>query len=180
MSNFIWQKSIDKLRKELEAIELPEYGIKTTNGKKQGKRLAFDTPVKMLDAITDYFNAVDANPYKEHDYVGKDATSVYRQKMRPYTWHGLCLFLGYNPEYFEKFEEYTREEIFRGGSQYRRVIKHARALIYDNKLSGATSGLFSHHIVARDLGLADKKQLEGGDKPIQLLGGDSTKTIPEA
>lgn len=179
MSEFIWKRSTDKLREYLKSVELKEYGVKTTGGKKQGKPLAFPTPINMLDAIVEYFEAVDDNPYLIHDFVGKDASSVNRRHHRPYTWHALCLYLGYNTIYFNRFEEQCTEKGFRGGDQYCKVITHARDIIYDNKFSGASSGIFSHHIIARDLGLADKKQIEGGDKPIQLLGGQAADTVPK-
>ena len=85
MSEFIWKRSTDKLREYLKSVELKEYGVKTTGGKKQGKPLAFPTPINMLDAIVEYFEAVDDNPYLIHDFVGKDASSVNRRHHRPYT-----------------------------------------------------------------------------------------------
>lgn len=165
----LWKKSSDRLHTILDKkAETTKY---VEEPKDKGRYKEFITPKDMLTAIADYFQWVDDNPYKEHDFIGKDGRSDYRQKLRPYTWQGLCLFLGVNTVYFNEFEARIKKGEIMGGQDFSKVITYAREVIYDNKLSGATSNLFSHHIVARDLGLADKKQLEGGDKPISILGG---------
>jgi hypothetical protein len=43
---------------------------------------------------------------------------------------------------------------------YSEVFTHIEQQIYDNKLSGSAVGLFNHNIIARDLGLIERKQTE--------------------
>lgn len=42
------------------------------------------------------------------------------------------------------------------------VITQAEAVIYEQKFTGAAADLLNPNIIARDLGLADKKELSGG------------------
>lgn len=80
-------------------------------------------------------------------------------KMRPFTLHGLCRYLQCNTHYFNNFDAEKHE----GFSE---VVTRIRETIYEQKFSGAASGFLNPNIIARDLGLADKKEV---DKVIKRL-----------
>ena len=47
---------------------------------------------------------------------------------------------------------------------FSQVITRIGKIIYDQKFSGAASGFFNANIIARDLGLADKKEIDADVK----------------
>lgn len=69
----------------------------------------------------------------------------------PYTLTGLCLFLGISHETWCQWRT-NRDDLSE-------VITRAQAVIYDQKFTGAAVGSYSSNIIARDLGLTDKKEI---------------------
>jgi hypothetical protein len=84
---------------------------------------------------------------------------------RPYTWDGLCQQLECNTEYFTDFEKSLVGKNDELSKDFSRIITHIRQTINRNKLEGASVGIFNANIVARELGMIDKKDVtSGGDK----------------
>lgn len=125
---------------------------------KHGRDKIFATPELMLEAAYEYFEWCDDNPLISIDFKGKDAVEVEIPKMRAYTLHGLCIYLGVNTLYFNRFEEERRKEDTEIAKDFCKVIAHIREIIYNQKFTGAAAGFLSHHIIARDLGLAEKTE----------------------
>ena len=73
--------------------------------------------------------------------------------MRAYTWEGLELYLG-----LESLREYKTNEKYKAYSQ---VITRISKIIYNQKFTGSAAGFLNPNIIARDLGLVDKKQVDG-------------------
>lgn len=131
--------------------------LRSTHGRKQ----LFETPDLMWEAACTYFDWCDNNPFIAIDFKGKDAERVEIPKMRPYTIQGLCLYLDCNTEYFRQFEvALKKKEDSKDKDDFSRIISRIRETIYDQKFSGASSGFFNANIIARDLGLVDKKELD--------------------
>lgn len=119
----------------------------------------FETPDQMLEMGIEYFKWAQANPLQEMDFRGKDATEVTINKMRALSWAGLCLFLGVGMRYFVQFRlslDDREDEISRDFST---VISYFETVMYEQKFSGAAAGLLNPNIIARDLGLADKSEI---------------------
>jgi len=99
--------------------------------------------------------------------------------MRPFTLTGLCLYLGVNTHYFNDFEANLKkgsEKALKLTDEEREgfsdVIKRIRETIYTQKFEGAASGFLNSNIIARDLGLVDKKQVDAKvEQPLFDLGG---------
>lgn len=121
---------------------------------KTGRPLKFETPEELEDKINEYFKEVDENPITKVDFKGKDAIPVTYKIRRPYTVEGLCLFLGITLQTFLNYES-------RDG--FLEVVTRARMVIDGQKLEGAMTGEFNPNIVARLLGLVDKKSIETND-----------------
>jgi hypothetical protein len=154
-----------------------------------GKEKIFSTPGLLWEAACEYFQWVDDNPLYEHEWkvVDKELTAVSNPKMRPYTLIGLCLYLVVNTAYFRTFRAQMdkKQDELEAGEQtaqvklqlqqiadYNTVIHCIEETIYKHKFEGASSGFFNANIISRDLGLADKKQIEGNinlsDKPVEF------------
>ncbi|MGV2452450.1 UNVERIFIED_CONTAM: DNA-packaging protein [Ralstonia mannitolilytica] len=126
---------------------------------KHGRDTLFESPELLWDAATEYFEWCDNNPLIEIDFKGKDADRVELPKMRPYTLHGLCLYLDCSTSYFREFKNSERKN----KKDFMSVITRIEETIYNQKFTGAASGFLNPNIIARDLGLVDKKEVENRD-----------------
>jgi len=73
--------------------------------------------------------------------------------MRAMTIGGLCVFLDINRATWNVWRE-KRPDLYE-------VITRAEEIIYQQKFEGASADLLNSNIIARDLGLTDKKDLSG-------------------
>ncbi|MEJ8803144.1 DNA-packaging protein [Pontibacter sp. H249] len=121
---------------------------------KHGRDKLFASPDLLWEAACEYFEWCDKHPWIKKDWVGKDAFEVDRPTQRPYTLSGLCLYLDVNTKYFNDFKKAGRED-------FSEVLTRIEETIYTQKFEGAAVGTFNASIIARDLGLADKKEISG-------------------
>jgi hypothetical protein len=117
-----------------------------------GRDKIFPKPKDLMEAANEYFAWIEANPLKEQQVVKyKDSYEIIElDKMRPLTIHGLCNFIDIA---VITFDEYGKRKDFTA------VHTRIRQIIYNQKFEGAASGFLNPSIIARDLGLADKKEI---------------------
>lgn len=140
--------------------------------KKHGKDKKFNTAEVLWEAACEYFQWCDNNPFKKFEVVKGGAlagTLVKIPTARPYTLHGLCLYLGVNTKYFNDLKDALKEK---PDKNYSEVITRIEETIYCQKFEGAVAGFFNANIIARDLGLIDKKDL--------TTAGDKINNIPSS
>lgn len=132
---------------------------------KHGRDKIFQDPEILWEAACEYFEWCEKNPLIEIDFKGKDATRVQLPKMRAFTWSGLELFID-----IESLREYKKNEEYKAFSQ---VITRIEQIIYTQKFTGAAAGFLNPNIIARDLGLSDKKELQHSlpEKQVFKIGG---------
>jgi hypothetical protein len=134
-----------------------------------GRKPKFTDPEQLWEACCEYFEWNEANPLSEakaFSYEGV-VTVESMPKMRAMTLAGLCMFLDID------------ETTWRGWRTDRPdllpVITRAEAVIFRQKFEGASADLLNPNIIARDLGLADKKELAGPNGgPIRMISSDMT------
>lgn len=127
---------------------------------KHGRDILFATPELMWDAACEYFQWCIDNPfYKSEakvvnigDYQS-DVRLIDIPVMRPFTMQGLCQYLDCNTRYFSDFKKTCDED-------FSAIITRIEDVIYNQKFSGAASGFFNSNIIARDLGLRDKQEID--------------------
>ena len=137
-----------------------------------GRNPKFETADMLEDAIGQYFEWNEANPLYEGKLVSFQGVSVVEQvpKMRAMTIAAMCMYIGVDPV--------TWFEWRKSRSDFSNVMAWAEQTIYRQKFEGASADLLNANIIARDLGLADKKDVTTDGKP--LPGGiDLTKAPPE-
>ena len=120
---------------------------------KHGRDKILKTPEIMWEAAKQYFEWVENNPlteYKVTQYQGEVVTMPV-PKMRAMTISGLCLFLDISTQTWHDYCK--REDFIDVTSKIDRVIR-------DQKFSGAASDMLNANIIARDLGLTDKKEVD--------------------
>lgn len=148
---------------------------------KHGRDKLFSSPKVLWDEACKYFEWSDANPLKtvEQARGGKSKRKVEVSEkgvsveetglielplMRAYTWDGLEIFLD-----IDSLREYKTNKDYKDFSQ---VITRIGKIIYTQKFEGSAAGLLNANIIARDLGLVDKKEHDHSGEII-------TVTLPE-
>lgn len=129
---------------------------------KHGRDELFASASLLWEAACEYFEWCDEHPFQEQDFIGKDATEIHRDKMRPYTMTGLCLYIGCNEAYFRQYDTTDKAD-------FKKVIDEIQKTVYEQKFSGAAAGFFNANIIARDLGLKDRTDTTSGDEPIKKI-----------
>lgn len=121
-----------------------------------GPKPKFDNGDQLWAACVEYFNWTADNPLYADQLVTFQGTAKHEPvaKMRAMTIGGLCLFLDITEQCWRLWRD-QRPDLLA-------VITQAEAVIYQQKFTGAAADLLNPNIIARDLGLADKKELSGG------------------
>jgi len=137
---------------------------------KHGRDKIFTDPEVMREAAYEYFSHVVNNPLeslipvKAGDHFGE---TVSVPMGRPFTKERLCIFWGCNTKYLANF----KRGLTKDDKDFINVINEIEDIIYSQKFEGAAVGIFNHNIIARDLGLSDKQNVDhttGGDKLNQI------------
>ena len=115
-------------------------------------------PDTLIQKAIEYFEWVDNNPIEVEQNLG--TKNVNKVKLRqPYTLKGFWLFANIC---------HTTWQNYRKKNEYVAVVRKIEDIIYNHKYIGATIGIFKENIIARDLGLADKKDVDFSTKNIEV------------
>ena len=121
----------------------------------------YKTPKELWEAATGYFDHIEKKGkwYKQDFIRGGDlaGTKVEIECVAPFTLIGLCNYLGI---VLQTFLNYSCKE---GYEEYHEVCARIKQIIEQHKFEGAAVGVFNAAIIARDLGLVDKKDLTSSD-----------------
>jgi hypothetical protein len=129
----------------------------------------FDTAEELWEACLGYFEWVKENPLLEGKvFNGKNGiVKTEMDKMRAMTIGGMCVFINVDEVTWRKWRK-ERPELSS-------IIKKVENIIFEQKFTGAAADLLNSNIIARDLGLSDKKTLEGPNGgPVSVLTASMT------
>ena len=121
---------------------------------KHGRDPLFKCSEDLWSGCLEYFEWNEDNPLWENkvtQYQG-EVVDMPVAKMRAMTIAGLCIFLDITQDTWANYR--NKEDFFA-------VTKKAETIIYNQKFAGASADMLNANIIARDLGLADKKELAG-------------------
>lgn len=121
---------------------------------KDGRELIYKDPSELLEASYEYFDWCNKNPVKREEVIKGGilaGTTVKVNITRPYTLGGLCIHIGIGKRTFDGYCE--REDFVP-------ITTHIREIIQQNQIEGAMSGTYKENIVARLLGLAEKREVD--------------------
>lgn len=129
------------------------YKIRT----KHGRDMIFESPDYLAEKANEYFEWCIDNPLKEQltFHAQGVITQTDSNKMRPFTLEGLCNFIDIS---VEGFKNYEKKEDFLG------VTTRIRQIIDTQQFEGAAAGFLNPNIIARKLGLSDKRDLTNNGK----------------
>lgn len=130
----------------------------------------FKTPQELAKVASDYFEWVEENPLLSDEVYGaKEPTHFDMKKMRAMTIQGLCIFARISLQTWHNYK---------AKSAFIEVCSRIESVIYNQKFEGAASGLLNPNIIARDLGLVDKKEVENkGEKRYVLVTPSNNRKI---
>lgn len=123
------------------------------------------TPETFWEEAVKYFEWISTQDWIKKEAIkgGDKAGSTMNVPIqKPMCIGSFCLFLDIDDNTFYRYE---KEE---GYEDFWEIARTARRIIESNQFEGATVGIFNANIIARKLGLGDKKIVEGGDTPIQI------------
>ena len=122
-----------------------------------GRGPIFETSDQLLSACLEYFEWNEANPLFEAKLTTFQGESKVESvpKMRAMTIHGLCMFLD--------ITRVTWNDWRKSRPDFSHVMERIEDAIFRQKFEGASADLLNANIIARDLGLADKKDLSSTD-----------------
>ena len=119
---------------------------------KVGQPRFFPTPESLGLECFKYFEWCTNNPLMSVEVYGaKQPEMMDIPKMRAFTIYGLVNFLNISLQTWYNYKAKI---------EYLDVISHVEAIIYQQKFEGAAAGLLNPNIIARDLGLVDKKEVK--------------------
>src|SRR3954463_5727431 len=131
-----------------------------------GRPKIFETPEELWLKACDYFEWCDGNPLESYEWNGKDPVKCELEKMRAYTVKGFCCFANIDEQTLANYGTNDNYKDFFG------VVTRIRDVIYCQKFEGAAAGLLNPNIIARDLGLVDRKEVDAsvGVKELVIKG----------
>jgi hypothetical protein len=121
-----------------------------------GRPPEIKTPAMLWDLFLQYIEYNKANPFYVNDFKGNPPESVEIRKDKPLTIVGFEDFLGVGIKWFEQFKG---SDTVKNNPEFSSIITRVEASCYNHKFSGAAAGIFNANIIARDLGLADKRDI---------------------
>lgn len=124
-----------------------------------GRRTKYEGPEQLWNACVEYFEWVEANPLLEAKttfHNGKMCQGDIN-KQRAMTLQGLVVHIGITQETWGQYAK--RDDLSD-------VVNLVNDIIFEQKFTGASAGLLNPNIIARDLGLADKKDIVSTDKSL--------------
>lgn len=136
------------------------------NRAKHGRDKLFATPQLLWTAACEYFQYILDNPLPEtkvFQFQGKIITEEV-PIMRAMVMRELCFYLNCNEAYFRQFKAQLPE----GEKDFSTVIEDIETIVYTQKFQGAAGNLLNANIIARDLGLTDKKDVSSNGETISF------------
>lgn len=120
-----------------------------------GRKPKFKTAAPLWSACCQYFQWVEDNPLWENKVSQFQGSPVDMPvaRMRAMTISGLCIFLDIDQSTWRSY---------RDKKGFSSVITRVEEIIYTQKFTGAAADLLNPNIIARDLGLSDKSQVQVG------------------
>jgi len=131
------------------------YQLRSTTGRDR----VFKTPKALIEACNEYFKWCHDNPLLEEkvfQHQGRPVPAEIR-RIRPFTLEGLCNYIDISLATFKTYE--ARED-------FNATTARIRQIIDNQQFEGVAAGLLNANIIARKLGLIDKKDHTTGGESL--------------
>ncbi|TCL70550.1 DNA-packaging protein [Rhizobium sp. BK251] len=120
-----------------------------------GRNPIFKNPDDLWTAAVEYFEWVHDNPLWEDKLTSYQGVNIHEPvaKMRAMTLGGLCIFLDIDRSTWDEY---------RNKKDFSLIATRVEEVIRTQKFEGAAADLLNPNIIARDIGLRDKVDMEHG------------------
>lgn len=127
------------------------------------KHKYIETPEKLWELFSEFVEHEKSNPMFKVEYVGKEGDRVNTPLQVPITFEAFECWLA-DKGIINDLGHYSSNE---GGAytDYLPIITRIKNNCFAQNFKGASVGLFNANIIARKLGLADKKEVEDKREP---------------
>ena len=134
------------------------------------KQKNIESSDKLWDLFLNYVKHERDNPMFKTEYVGKDGNLVKTPLETPITFEGFECYLQ-DQGIINDLGDYSSNKDGRY-SEYATIITRIKQNCFVHNFKGASVGLFNANIIARKLGLVDKKETE-------MKGGLNIPQLPD-
>lgn len=117
-----------------------------------------ETPERMWELFEDYVKHEADNPMYKIDYVGKDGNKERTPLQVPITFEGFECYLA-DLNIINDLGDYSKNDDNRY-SDYAPIITRIRNNCFSQNFKGAAVGLFNANLIAKKLGLVEKRETE--------------------
>lgn len=138
-----------------------------------GRTRMFETPDDLRDSCLAYLEWADANPLIEEKHFcaqGQIFTAELK-KPRAVTIVGLCLFLGIHRHTWQNY---------RISEEFDLVCDEIEDRMKQYKFENAVAGLMNPTLIARDIGLVDKQEIDLSSKDGTMSPKEKSAAVLEA
>lgn len=128
----------------------------------RGAPMKFETPEHLWATALDYFAWCYENPLKEEKLFSYEGcvTRDSISKMRAMTEIGFCMFAGMDRT---TWYDYCKRD------DYKWTCEQIKAVIWEQKFTGAAADLLNANLIGKELGLVERKSVEGPNGgPVQI------------
>jgi len=121
-----------------------------------GRNKYIETPEKLKEYFLAYQKETKSNPFIVKDWVGKDATDVFREKERPFTIEGFECWLADN-DIIEDLGDYLKNKDNRY-DDYAPICSYIKKFTRKDQIEGGMAGIYNPSITQRLNNLVEKTQ----------------------
>ena len=115
------------------------------------------TPEILYKHFEGYKKHCKGNPKKENYWSNRAEKEVSISREIPFTWNGFEIWMR-KQGIIANIDDYKANKDDRY-SEYANILRTIGVEIHEDKFIGASVGIYQHNIIARDLGLVDKKDV---------------------
>lgn len=123
------------------------------------KKKYIETPEKLWELFTEYVEHERDNPMYKVDYVGRDGNKVLTPLQTPITFEGFECWLADKGVIEAGLGDYQSNKDGRY-SEYATIITRITNNCFAQNFKGAAVGLFNPNLIAKKLGLIDRKEID--------------------
>ena len=121
-----------------------------------GRNKYIESPEKLKEYFFAYQKETKSNPFIVKDWVGKDATDVFREKERPFTIEGFECWLADN-DIIEDLGDYLKNKDNRY-DDYAPICSYIKKFTRKDQIEGGMAGIYNPSITQRLNNLVEKTQ----------------------
>jgi len=121
-----------------------------------GRPKNIESPEKLWEYFLNYKDSVSKNPILVHDFVGKDADEVRRERQRPLTMEGFQNWLE-DKEIINNLDNYLANSN-NAYSDFSSICSRIRRNIRQDQIEGGMAGVYNPSITQRLNNLVDKTE----------------------